>query len=101
MPTASPTDDSYMLFVMCDFDVHMQVTTMVIKVDLGCFRCYKKIRRVLCSFPGEYGSTVWFFFFFLHQPVSRMLMGLRNPISCWSAGKSDMDYHLLSCTYLH
>lgn len=34
-------------------DAHAQVTTMVMKVNLGCERCYKKIKRVLCRFPGE------------------------------------------------
>ncbi|PKI60761.1 hypothetical protein CRG98_018844 [Punica granatum] len=28
-----------------------KVTIMVIKVDLQCDRCYRKIRKVLCSFP--------------------------------------------------
>ncbi|XP_038691978.1 protein PYRICULARIA ORYZAE RESISTANCE 21-like isoform X2 [Tripterygium wilfordii] len=27
------------------------VTTMVIKVDLQCEKCYKKIKKVLCKFP--------------------------------------------------
>ncbi|KAL5575830.1 hypothetical protein UlMin_017529 [Ulmus minor] len=28
-----------------------KVTIMVLKVDLQCSRCYKKIKRVLCKFP--------------------------------------------------
>uniref|UniRef100_A0A2P2M851 Keratinocyte proline-rich protein-like isoform X3 n=1 Tax=Rhizophora mucronata TaxID=61149 RepID=A0A2P2M851_RHIMU len=29
----------------------LQVTTMVIKVDLGCEKCRKKIKKVLCKIP--------------------------------------------------
>ncbi|XP_062088108.1 protein PYRICULARIA ORYZAE RESISTANCE 21-like isoform X2 [Humulus lupulus] len=29
----------------------MEVTIMVLKVDLKCHRCYKKIKKVLCKFP--------------------------------------------------
>ncbi|XP_010052969.2 heavy metal-associated isoprenylated plant protein 6 [Eucalyptus grandis] len=25
--------------------------TMVMRVDLGCYRCYKKIKKVMCKFP--------------------------------------------------
>ncbi|XP_039037539.1 heavy metal-associated isoprenylated plant protein 6-like isoform X2 [Hibiscus syriacus] len=28
-----------------------KVTTMVLKVDLQCFKCYKKVKKVLCKFP--------------------------------------------------
>ncbi|KAB2637628.1 pollen-specific leucine-rich repeat extensin-like protein 1 [Pyrus ussuriensis x Pyrus communis] len=28
-----------------------KVTTMVLKVDLGCHKCYKKVKKVLCKFP--------------------------------------------------
>ncbi|KAG6771062.1 hypothetical protein POTOM_022407 [Populus tomentosa] len=31
--------------------VETQVTTMVIKVDLGCEKCHKKIKKVLCGIP--------------------------------------------------
>ncbi|GMP75832.1 hypothetical protein CsSME_00032784 [Camellia sinensis var. sinensis] len=27
------------------------VTTMVLKVDLQCSSCYKKIKKTLCKFP--------------------------------------------------
>ena len=26
---------------------------MVLKVDLNCCKCYKKVKKVLCKFPGE------------------------------------------------
>ena len=26
---------------------------MVLKVDLGCERCCKKIRKLICKIPGE------------------------------------------------
>ncbi|GAB4830729.1 hypothetical protein Ancab_004762 [Ancistrocladus abbreviatus] len=28
-----------------------KVTTMVLKVDLKCEKCYKKVKKVLCKFP--------------------------------------------------
>ena len=28
-----------------------KVTIMVLKVDLGCHKCYKKVKKVLCKFP--------------------------------------------------
>ncbi|KAF8391670.1 hypothetical protein HHK36_023977 [Tetracentron sinense] len=28
-----------------------KITVLVLKVDLGCPRCYKKIKKVLCKFP--------------------------------------------------
>ncbi|KAL7244447.1 hypothetical protein ACSBR1_016656 [Camellia fascicularis] len=28
-----------------------KVTTMVLKVDLQCSSCYKKIKKILCKFP--------------------------------------------------
>ncbi|XP_021828077.1 chitin-binding lectin 1-like isoform X2 [Prunus avium] len=28
-----------------------KVTTMVLKVDLQCHKCYKKVKKVLCKFP--------------------------------------------------
>ncbi|KAL4386547.1 hypothetical protein GQ457_09G000850 [Hibiscus cannabinus] len=28
-----------------------KVTIMVLKVDLQCFKCYKKVKKVLCKFP--------------------------------------------------
>ncbi|CAK7323315.1 unnamed protein product [Dovyalis caffra] len=31
-----------------------QVTTMVIKVDLECEKCHKKIKKVLCKIPREF-----------------------------------------------
>ncbi|KAI4294892.1 hypothetical protein MLD38_040829 [Melastoma candidum] len=32
-------------------DSDLKVTKMVIKVDLQCCKCYKKIKRVLCRYP--------------------------------------------------
>ena len=32
--------------------ISMQISTVVLKVDLECERCYKKIRRVLCKIQG-------------------------------------------------
>ncbi|CAL9014989.1 unnamed protein product [Prunus brigantina] len=29
----------------------LQVTTMVLKADLQCHKCYKKVKKVLCKFP--------------------------------------------------
>ena len=26
---------------------------MVLKVDLGCEKCHKKIKKLLCRYPGE------------------------------------------------
>ncbi|XP_048332263.1 protein PYRICULARIA ORYZAE RESISTANCE 21-like [Ziziphus jujuba] len=28
-----------------------QVTTMVLKVDLQCCKCYKKVKKILCKIP--------------------------------------------------
>ncbi|KAA8537276.1 hypothetical protein F0562_027037 [Nyssa sinensis] len=35
-----------------------KVTTMVLKVDLQCARCYKKIKKILCEFP-QIGDQVY------------------------------------------
>ncbi|EXB29543.1 hypothetical protein L484_010601 [Morus notabilis] len=32
-------------------DNKQSVTTMVLKVDLQCWRCYKKVKKILCKFP--------------------------------------------------
>jgi hypothetical protein len=44
------------------------ITKMLLKVDLQCHRCYKKVKKVLCKFPRESLSfplsVVFFFFFF-------------------------------------
>ncbi|KAJ6921585.1 hypothetical protein NC652_015489 [Populus alba x Populus x berolinensis] len=37
--------------------VETQVTTMVIKVDLGCEKCHKKIKKVLCAIPQIQNQT--------------------------------------------
>ncbi|KAJ6912344.1 hypothetical protein NC651_014909 [Populus alba x Populus x berolinensis] len=37
--------------------VETKVTTMVIKVDLGCEKCQKKIKRVLCAIPQIQNQT--------------------------------------------
>nr|TKS09726.1 hypothetical protein D5086_0000088270 [Populus alba] len=37
--------------------VETQVTTMVIKVDLGCEKCHKKIKKVLCGIPQIQNQT--------------------------------------------
>ncbi|XP_022868066.1 protein PYRICULARIA ORYZAE RESISTANCE 21-like [Olea europaea var. sylvestris] len=33
------------------------VTEMVLKVDLQCTSCYKKIKKILCKFPEIRGQT--------------------------------------------
>ncbi|KAH0969910.1 hypothetical protein GBA52_022066 [Prunus armeniaca] len=33
------------------------VTTMVLKVDLQCHKCYKKVKKVLCKFPQIQDQT--------------------------------------------
>ncbi|KAA8537274.1 hypothetical protein F0562_027039 [Nyssa sinensis] len=35
-----------------------KVTIMVLKVDLQCARCYKKIKKILCEFP-QIGDQVY------------------------------------------
>ncbi|KAG5252418.1 microneme/rhoptry antigen [Salix suchowensis] len=64
-----------------------KVTTMVIKVDLECKKCLKKIRKVLSKIPGES--------FFLHNQIYDTKAGtvtitvvsccpdkIKNKISC-------------------
>lgn len=36
-----------------NLNVDQQVTTMVLKVDLDCCQCYRKVKKVLCRFPRE------------------------------------------------
>ncbi|GKV15248.1 hypothetical protein SLEP1_g26046 [Rubroshorea leprosula] len=31
-----------------------KVTTMVLNVDLQCSKCYKKVKKLLCKFPGTH-----------------------------------------------
>ncbi|XP_006584100.1 protein PYRICULARIA ORYZAE RESISTANCE 21-like [Glycine soja] len=30
-----------------------KVNIMRLKVDLGCHKCYKKVKKILCKFPRE------------------------------------------------
>ena len=42
---------------------------MVLKVDLQCCRCYKKVKKVLCSIPGESLILIIKFNFFMHMKL--------------------------------
>ena len=47
-------------FIICaSFTLFLQVTKMLIKVDLQCSRCYKKIKWILCKFSRKLFFSIY------------------------------------------
>ena len=51
---------------------------MVLKVDLQCEKCYRKVKKVLCKFPREslfFSLSILFNFCVYNEREKRKLMG--------------------------
>lgn len=41
--------------------IHKQVVVMMkLKVDLNCYKCYKKVKKALSKFPREFFTLILF-----------------------------------------
>ncbi|KAF9679422.1 hypothetical protein SADUNF_Sadunf06G0013500 [Salix dunnii] len=74
--------------------VETQVTTMVIKVvDLGCEKCRKKIKKLLCKIPLPCMSCFYYQRKWLSFVDLMALMNNRNPEPDLCRGEKHSDNH--------
>ncbi|TXG67999.1 hypothetical protein EZV62_009274 [Acer yangbiense] len=64
---------------------------MFLKVDLECYKCYKKVKRILCKFPPGYFRTLFSVLPAAWEPwhPGVLALGLDNPeVSCSTSSKT-------------